>query len=88
MIWKTKKGLLNLRGSDFEYAPLFFGYIIITDSGTFLYLLGYERGETNTVFNHFQTEHVDVKVEEYTNILAAISTTVSNEWKAKNCISM
>lgn len=71
-----KKGLLNLRGSDFEYAPLFFAYAIVTDNDTYLYVLKEERANNNKIDNHFQTEHTDVIIREYNNILAGISLVV------------
>lgn len=73
---RLKKGLLNLRGSDFEYAPLFFAYAIVTDNDTYLYVLKEERANNNKIDNHFQTEHTDVIIREYNNILAGISLVV------------
>lgn len=72
------KGLLNLRGSDFEYAPLFFAYVIIDEHNMSLFLLKKERAETNKVANHFQTEHIDVSIEEYNATLTGINNVVSN----------
>lgn len=70
-------GLLNLRGSDFEYSPLFFAYVIITEYDTYLYLLKQERATTNKIDNHFLTEHIDILINEYSNILAGITNVVS-----------
>lgn len=73
-----KKGLLNLRGSDFDYAPLFFAYVIIAEHDTYLYLLKQERATTNKIDNHFQTEHIDIIINEYNNTVTGINTVVSN----------
>lgn len=72
------KGLLNLRGSDFDYAPLFFAYVIIVEYDTYLYLLKQERATTNKIDNHFQTEHIDVIINEYNNTVTGINSVVSN----------
>lgn len=72
------KGLLNLRGSDFDYAPLFFAYVIIVEHDTYLYLLKQERATTNKIDNHFQTEHIDVIINEYNNTVTGINSVVSN----------
>lgn len=71
------KGLLNLRGSDFDYAPLFFAYVIIVEHDTYLYLLKQERATTNKIDNHFQTERVDVIINEYNNTVTGINSVVS-----------
>lgn len=74
---KTTAGLLNLRGGDFDHLPVFIAYAIITNNETFLYLMHQERAKNNKIDNHFQTEHVDVKVREYNDTLAGINTVVS-----------
>lgn len=66
-----------MRGSDFEYAPLFFAYVIIDEHNMSLFLLKKERAETNKVDNHFQTEHIDVSIEEYNATLTGINNVVS-----------
>ncbi|XP_055315123.1 xaa-Pro aminopeptidase 1-like [Sitodiplosis mosellana] len=70
--------LLNLRGSDFEYAPLFFAYVIIAENDTYLYLLKQDRATTNKIDNHFQTEHIDIIINEYNNTVAGINTVIRN----------
>lgn len=70
-------GLLNLRGSDFEYLPLFFAYAIITEKDTFLYLMNQKRAKNNKIDNHFYTEHIDISINEYNDILSGINLVVS-----------
>lgn len=69
-------GLLNLRGSDFEYTPLFFAYGIVTEETTYLYMLKQER-ITTEIDNHFQTDYIDIKIHEYNETMAGINTVVS-----------
>lgn len=75
-----------MRGSDFEYAPLFFAYLIIfrekVDKAnqpilSRLHLLGDKRFN-NKIDNHFLQESFDVTVRNYTDILADLSTIVSS----------
>lgn len=70
-------GLLNLRGSDFEYLPVFFAYAIITENEARLYLMKQDRAKTNKIDNHFQTEHIDIITSEYNDTLAGINLVVS-----------
>lgn len=65
-----------MRGSDFDYLPVFFAYAIITENETSLYLMNKKR-VNNKIDNHFQTELVDVAVREYNDTLAAINMVVS-----------
>lgn len=73
-------GLLNLRGSDFEFLPVFFAYAIITENETHLYLMKKERAATNKIDNHFQTEHIDIMTNEYNDTLAGINLVVSDNF--------
>lgn len=70
-------GLLNLRGSDIEYNPVFFAYVIITNDELHIYLLNEQRF-TDKIYNHFYTEDVDVILKEYNNTLAGINNVVNN----------
>lgn len=74
----AKTGLLNLRGSDFDYLPVFFSYAIMTENTTYLYLMNHERAtKSNKIDNHFQTEHIDIATNEYNDTLAGINMVVS-----------
>lgn len=73
----TFTGLLNLRGSDFAYLPVFFAYGIITEKECHLYLQNHERGKSNKVNNHFQIELIDVDIKEYNETLTGINMVVS-----------
>lgn len=76
---QQKTGLLNLRGSDFDYLPVFFAYAIITEKETYLYLMNHERAtKNNKIDNHFQTEHIDITINEYNDTLAGINMVVSD----------
>lgn len=76
-------GLLNLRGSDIEYNPVFFAYVIITNDELHIYLLNEQRF-TDKIYNHFYTEDVDVILKEYNNTLAGINNVVNNWRKCVN----
>lgn len=82
LLSSNQKGLLNLRGSDFDFTPLFFAYVIITENETYLYLMKQERATTNKIDNHFQTEHIDIITNEYNNTLAGINVVVSKPFLA------
>lgn len=74
---RTFAGLLNLRGSDFAYLPVFFAYGILSDDECHLFLMNHERGKSNKVANHFQIELIDVIIQEYNETLTGISEMVS-----------
>lgn len=71
-------GLLNLRGSDFAYLPVFFANAIITDKDCYLYLMNHERAtKNNKIVNHFQTELIDIDIKEYNETNTGINLVVS-----------
>lgn len=74
---RTFTGLLNLRGSDFDYLPVFFANGIITEKECHLFLMNHQRGKSNKVTNHFQIELIDVDVKEYNETLTGINMVVS-----------
>lgn len=71
------KGLLNLRGSDIENNPVFFAYVILTQTELQLYVLKEDR-ITNRIENHFSQENIDVVVKEYNSTLAGINNVVGS----------
>lgn len=73
-----------MRGSDLEYAPLFFSYVIIGKNDTYLYLLKLERATVdNKIYNHFQTEQVDIWSYEYNTTLSGIQSFVREKINKK-----
>lgn len=53
----------------------------------YLYLLEQERAVDNdTINNHFQTEHIDVSIDEYNKTLSGLFTVVSCEKIISNSI--
>lgn len=81
------KGLLNLRGGDLEYSPFFFSYLFITDNEMYLYLLNKSRAEDEVkISNHFQTEHIDIDIEEYNDTLTGLFNIVSSSKITSNPI--
>lgn len=74
---QIKTGILNLRGGDFHYLPVFFAYAIITEKDCFLYLKDHERAINNKIDNHFLEELIDVAIREYNETLTGINSVVS-----------
>lgn len=68
---------MNLRGSDIENNPVFFAYVILTQTELQLYVLKEDR-ITLKIENHFSQENIDVTVKEYNNTLAGINNVVRN----------
>lgn len=68
-------GLLNLRGSDIEHNPVFFSYVILTQTQLQLYMMKEDR-ITLRIENHFSQESIDVIVKEYNGTLAGINNVV------------
>uniref|UniRef100_A0A182QFQ7 Xaa-Pro aminopeptidase n=1 Tax=Anopheles farauti TaxID=69004 RepID=A0A182QFQ7_9DIPT len=62
--------LLNLRGSDILYNPVFFAYIIV--SHTNLHLFTNPERINETIRAHFRAEGIVVDVRDYRDILAGI----------------
>lgn len=71
-------GLLNLRGLDIPYNPVFFAYVILTANEVRLYVLDRSR-ITTKILDHFEEEGVkdEVKVFEYDLIKAGLTDIVS-----------
>lgn len=70
-----KKGLLNLRGTDITNNPVFFGYVLLTDSTIQLYV--HENRITEEIHEFFAAEGIQVLVENYEDISNGISQYVS-----------
>lgn len=59
-------GLLNLRGSDIDFNPVFFAYVIVTLDSVHLFV-----DSTKLPVNyadHFATNNVTVTIHSYTNV--------------------
>lgn len=69
-------GLLNLRGLDIDYNPVFFAYAIVSMDAVHLYVLNKSR-ITPEIYKHFEEESVQVFVEEYDLITNGIMKVVS-----------
>jgi Xaa-Pro aminopeptidase len=67
--------LLNLRGYDIPHNPVFFAYLILTQSEILLFTQA-ER-INGTIMGHFRHENVSVQVEEYDQILGGLDDFVS-----------
>ncbi|XP_053678694.1 xaa-Pro aminopeptidase ApepP-like [Anopheles nili] len=66
--------LLNLRGSDIRYNPVFFAYLIVSHGALHLFTAPERINETIRV--HFQTEGISVDVRDYRDVLAGIEEQV------------
>jgi len=72
--------LLNLRGSDIKFNPVFFSYVILTNNELFLYI---DEGRiTETVTEHFNTQNTTIQLKKYNNIFDEIPRLV-NETNGK-----
>lgn len=69
-------GLLNMRGSDIAYNPVFFGYVILTLNKISAFL-----DETQLPSNyqdHFQSNDVNVTIDKYENIQPVLKSLVKD----------
>lgn len=56
-------GLLNLRGSDITFNPVFFSYVIVTHTDVYLFV---DNNKLDvSVPNHFESENVCVIIQPY-----------------------
>lgn len=71
-------GLLNLRGLDIPYNPVFFAFVIITETEVRLYLQHPSR-ITQAILEHFDEEGVEdeIKVFDYDQVKAGLANIVS-----------
>lgn len=71
--------LLNLRGSDIRYNPVFFAYVIVSPSQIMLFTNPERINET--IRDHFKAEGITVNVRDYGDILAGIEEYVEDGGK-------
>uniref|UniRef100_T1IM68 Aminopeptidase P N-terminal domain-containing protein n=1 Tax=Strigamia maritima TaxID=126957 RepID=T1IM68_STRMM len=81
--------LLNLRGSDIDYNPVFFSYIVLTQHS--VHFLVDETKLSNTVLNHLKPENlsaITVHIHPYTSFKDFINTIIAETsgkvWVNKN----
>lgn len=67
---------MNLRASDIEYNPVFFSYVIITQTELFLYIK--EERITDEIREHFTNEGITVIVKDYDDIIEGINSLVES----------
>lgn len=67
--------LLNMRGYDKATTPIFFSYVILTQTDLFLYIN--EKRISNEVKEHFKTEGATVLIKEYNEFSKGLSELVS-----------
>lgn len=68
-----------MRGTDIEFVPVFYAYVIITQEELHFYLLDDKR-YTNEINQHFEVEGLtNFSVSDYTTILAGFSTVVCKQ---------
>lgn len=56
-------GLLNLRGSDITYNPVFYSYVIVTHTDVYLFID--DKKLDKFVPNHFKNENLSVIIQPY-----------------------
>lgn len=67
-------GLLNLRGGDIANNPVFFAYILLTDTDIQLYI--HEGRITSEIQQHFMDEGITVVEHKYEDISEGIAAYV------------
>jgi len=60
------KGLLNLRGSDITYNPVFYSYVIVTHTDVHLFIDSKKIVES--VPEHFKSENLSVIIQPYESL--------------------
>lgn len=83
--------MLNARGSDIDFNPVFFSYVIVTNES--LYLFIDDKKVTSVLRKHFQNENVNVtfypyeKIQSFYPDLVSICFVDNNFRIAPSCIS-
>lgn len=67
-------GLLNLRGSDINYNPVFFSYVIV--SPTAVHFFVEESKITGAVRDHFLQEGLSVTIHPYDKVYSFLTEQV------------
>lgn len=66
---------LNLRGSDIDYNPVFFSYVIISSNKVHLFVD--TEKITDEIRQHFHSENLNVEIHPYEDIKQQLSKLVS-----------
>jgi len=66
--------LLNLRGSDIPYNPVFFAYVVITTNDVIVFIDS--RKLAPAIHSHFSEEDIKVTVQPYENIVSFLGDLV------------
>nr|CAD7264995.1 unnamed protein product [Timema shepardi]CAD7575794.1 unnamed protein product [Timema californicum] len=69
--------LLNLRGSDIDYNPVFFSYVLVTQTQIHLFID--ESKVTLAVRNHFNEEDLPVNIHPYNKIHSFITEQIPEQ---------
>nr|CAD7391976.1 unnamed protein product [Timema cristinae] len=69
--------LLNLRGSDIDYNPVFFSYVLVTQTQVHLFID--ESKVTLAVRNHFNEEDLPVNIHAYNKIHSFITEQIPEQ---------
>lgn len=65
--------LLNLRGSDISYNPLFFSYVIVTLTDVLFFV---DSSKLTHIDEHFKVNEVEVKILPYESVKETLSSLV------------
>lgn len=68
-------GLLNLRGSDITYNPVFYSYVIVTHTDVHLFID--DKKLDSTVSEHFKSENLSVIIQPYDKLHTFFNDIVS-----------
>lgn len=68
--------LLNLRGSDIEYNPVFFSFVVLSHDSLNFFVD--ETRVTDEIKDHFKNENVDVTIQPYDSVYNFISRLVKD----------
>lgn len=69
-------GLLNLRGSDISYNPVFYSYVIVTHTDVHLFID--DKKLNVNVHEHFKNENLSVIIQPYDILHTFFNDIVSN----------
>lgn len=72
---KLFPGILNLRGRDIQYNPVFFSYVIITPAGVELFIN--ETKLSEEIVKNLKSGIQNVQIHSYENVLDRLSALVS-----------
>lgn len=68
-------GLLNLRGSDITYNPVFYSYVIVTHTDVHLFVNN--KKLDSSIPEHFKSENLSVIIQPYDSLPTFFNDIVS-----------